>query len=458
MKLSKLTNSVIFLLVAAAVFQTGELWLGDTESHNFFYSLLISSSEDSGTTDREYNIINPEKTVVGYGNKKFNMIYSDTDGLSIVNLSEGVIRDIFDNGTFVSVSNIKWNEYIDGKSVIMKFPFYVSSKEYLKGYSASNTDFINNVKSINYIVVVPSGGDSETSSCYFIDSSSSEAYKFEVTGAETSTALYNAIQTMQYSNANATEYISTVQSGLNIFDSIYVPQWAEDSYTYNIIKMLNPFVKGNQIDTGAIEQSANYFLDNYISGLDISNVNGVYTLTHDDIVVKYYDSGVFEYYNYDIGSSASEQTLAEAYTISQNFIKKDKGIVNDIYLSGAETRSDGLVFYYDYAVNNIPIKISDELAGQIGMAHAIEIVVNNEGVKRYKKFTAAFVSDESNSAEMNVDIIKAWDDALINYTGNDVVTSVSDMFIGYYADGKDELYIKWFTNVNGNIIVGDTYK
>lgn len=458
MKLSKLTNWVIFMLVATAVFQTGELWLGNTESHNFFYSLFMQSSNDSGITDNVYDIIEPEKTVVGYGNKKFNMLYSDTDGLSIVNLSEDVIGDVLESGTFKSVSEIKWSEYIDGKAVIMKFPFYVSSKEYLKGYAVSNSDFSNNVKSINYIVVVPSGGNSETSSCYFIDSSSSEAYRFDITGAESSAALYNAIQTMQYSASNSVEYISTVQSGLNIFDSIYVPQWKDGIYEYNPVKSSNPFVKDGKTDTSAIEQCANYFLDNYITGTDIPEVNGIYTLSQDDIVVKYYETGVLEYYNYDIGTSVSEQTLADAYTISRNFINRDKGIINDIYLSGAETRNDGLVFYYDYTVNNTPVKISDELAKQIGMEHAIEVVVNDVSVKRYKRYAVDFTVDTENTAKINVDMITAWDDALINYSGNDVVTSVSDMYIGYYVGNEDDLYIKWFTYVNQNTLVGDTYK
>ena len=36
MKYNKLTDFAIFILVAAAVFQTGKLWLGNTDSHNFF--------------------------------------------------------------------------------------------------------------------------------------------------------------------------------------------------------------------------------------------------------------------------------------------------------------------------------------------------------------------------------------------------------------------------------------
>lgn len=458
MRLNKLTNLVIFTLVAAAVFQTGELWLGNTESHNFFYSLVTHYSDDLGVTDKVYDIIEPEKTVVGYGNKKFNMLYSDKDGLSIVSLTENVIRDVFENGTYQSVSEIKWDEYIDGKAVIMKFPFYVSTAEYIKGYALSNSDFLNNVKSINYIVVVPSGGTSETSSCYFIDSSSSEAYRFDVGGTNSSAALYNAIQTMQYSSGSPIEYISTVQSGMNIFDSIYVPQWPEGVYSYDPVRRSNPFEKNGETDPSVIEKYANYFFDNYVTGSDISNVNGIYTLSNDDIVVKYYETGIFEYYNYDVGISQTEQTLVEAYTISRNFIGKDQGIMNDIYLSGAETRSDGLVFYYDYTLNNIPIKISDDLAEQTGMAHAIEIVVNNGNVKRYKRYAVDFSADTQSEAKINVDMITAWDDAIINYTGNDVVTSVSDMYIGYLADVEEELYIRWFTNVNGSTIIGETYK
>ena len=88
MKYNKLTDFAIFILVAAAVFQTGKLWLGNTDSHNFFYSLYTSSVGEVGDTDKDYDIIEPEKTVVGYGNRKFNMLYSDDDMSSVTALSE----------------------------------------------------------------------------------------------------------------------------------------------------------------------------------------------------------------------------------------------------------------------------------------------------------------------------------------------------------------------------------
>lgn len=83
------------------------------------------------------------------------MLYSGEKGNSIVSLCEKVINDVFLSGSFVKTENINWEDYIEGKAVIMKYPFYVSSGEYMKGYGISNSAFSESVKSINYIVVAP---------------------------------------------------------------------------------------------------------------------------------------------------------------------------------------------------------------------------------------------------------------------------------------------------------------
>ena len=459
MKFNRLTNFAIFVLVIAAVFQTGKLWLGNTDSHNFFYSLHSSSTTRVSETNGSYDIIEPENTVVGYGNKKFNMLYSDRGSDSVTKLCENVIGDVFRNGVFDSVSQTDWSSYIDGKAVILEYPFYVSAREYILGYGISNSAFSDNVNSINYIVVAPGSGSSDTTYCYFIDGNTSETYKFTLTDAESSSVLYNAIQNMQYSSGAYIDYISTVQSGMNIFDSIYVPQWVDGEYSYSPVSVEDTFSDSEGIvDTTALGDCVNNFFSNYVSGEDASVVNGVYTFSDGNIVVKYYENGVMEYYNYDIGASGSEQTLSSAYTICRSFINKDTFINNPIYLSGVETRNEGLVFYYDYAVNNIPVNISAESNENTGMNHAIEVVVSNGSVKRYKRYAVTLAADSEKSAVINVDMISAWDDAITNYTGTEEITSISNMAIGYYLNGDSKIYIKWFTSINGSTVVGESYK
>ena len=104
------------------------------------------------------------------------------------------------------------------------------------------------------------------------------------------------------------------------------------------------------------------------------------------------------------------------------------------------------------------MKFSDETEEKLGMNHAVEVVVSNGNVKRYKRYIADFKADESTVCTINVDMISAWDNAIMNYAGSEDVTSISDMFIGYYLDTQDKMDIKWFTMVNGSTIVGATYK
>lgn len=459
MKYNKLSDLAIFVLVVAAVFQTGKLWLGNTESHNFFYSLYSGIGKEVDETNKNNLVIEPEKTVVGYGNRKFNMLYTDNESNSITKLSESVIKDVFLNGEFVSVSKINWEDYIDGKAVVLKYSFNISAREYMSGYGVNNKGFLENVAGINYVVVVPGSGSSDVTRCYFIDNSTSEACMFTLSGVDSPFLLYNAIQNMQYSDKDAIEYISTVQSGMNIFESIYVPQWLDGEYMYNTVKVINSFEdeRGN-IDREKLGACANGFFANYVSGEDASNVNDMYTFSNNNTIVKYYENGVLEYYNYDIGTTNTEQSISSAYTISKEFIKKDSFIKNDIYLSSVDKRNEGLVLCYDYALNDIPIRFSKTFSEEIGMEHAIEVVVSNDNVKRYKRYIASFEPDENMMAKINVDMISAWDDAIMKYTGTEEVTSVSDMSIGYLLDNKDEMFIKWFTSVNGSTIVGETYK
>ena len=51
MKLYKITNFVIVLLVVTAIIQTGELWLQGTDSHNFFYSVMERLKDGGEQTD-----------------------------------------------------------------------------------------------------------------------------------------------------------------------------------------------------------------------------------------------------------------------------------------------------------------------------------------------------------------------------------------------------------------------
>ncbi|MBR6541894.1 MAG: hypothetical protein IKT73_01675, partial [Anaerotignum sp.] len=80
MKLYKITNFVIVLLVITAIYQTGELWLQGTSGHNFFYSLIDDFTSDKQKADGD--VLLATRYAVGEGEGTFSVYYPDEVGNS----------------------------------------------------------------------------------------------------------------------------------------------------------------------------------------------------------------------------------------------------------------------------------------------------------------------------------------------------------------------------------------
>ena len=80
MKVYKITNFVIVLLVITAIMQTGELWLQGTSGHNFFYSL--TDIFDAGEQEADGDVLLATRYAVGEGEGTFSVYYPDEVGNS----------------------------------------------------------------------------------------------------------------------------------------------------------------------------------------------------------------------------------------------------------------------------------------------------------------------------------------------------------------------------------------
>lgn len=74
MKRNRITNVIIVVLVIAAVYQTGELWLEGTTGHNFFRAVKesISATDEAA----ESNALLATRYAVGDGASNFFRILS----------------------------------------------------------------------------------------------------------------------------------------------------------------------------------------------------------------------------------------------------------------------------------------------------------------------------------------------------------------------------------------------
>lgn len=449
MNLSKMKNFLIITLVITAVYQTGMLWLDDTTSHNFFYTVFNTLTSGNKVEPNGVSIINPEKIVVGYGNKKFSVIYPKTDYSTIISSGNDVIKEVIAHGEYIETAAIDWNEYLDSKAMVYDFSFSVAATEYVKGYKEKGNVITSRVRAFNYIITVPSRTETEWANVYFVDSNSGEAYKFGIVKSKKGATLYSEIEKFQQNNKDLV-YVSTSQSGFYLFKKdVFVPQWS-GKFLYAPLIKTNPYETNGQISISDLGSSIDSFFTDFGTKMGSRDeANNVYMFSDGTTVVKYYPMGVLEYYNYNSYDTNAEQTLASAYNACVNFMKKDSSLLTDVYLSDVKIESEGLIFYFDYTVNDLPINISDNVKEQLGITHAIEVVVGNGAVKKYKKYVYNFKESDQKNESVDTDFLSAL--SVVTET----IVQVNDIELGYMVDESDFIGLKWLMKIDNKVYICD---
>ena len=118
-----------------------------------------------------------------------------------------------------------------------------------------------------------------------------------------------------------------------------------------------------------------------------------------------------------------------------------------------------MVYYFDYAVDNLPVNLSQSLRDRIGAPHAIEVTLRNQAVKEYRRYAANFKPAAEETEHINVQFIDALDDA--NKTYKNVVedkdiTDVKNISLGYHVDLTGSMRLKWMVTLYDYTFVVDT--
>lgn len=457
---SKIKNFVIVGLIFAAVYQTGTLWLGNYTGHNFFYSVLNTNSGDRGEKNTSSTVIDAQKVVVGYGNKSFSLIYPGLmGGKDILFETNSFISSVLKNGKYVGTEETELEQYISQKCVVYDFAFDVSATQYFIGMGTAKNEDLSQINFINQIIAVPSAGKSDISYLYIVDADTGKTNIFEADANDEGDKLYAAIEEQDEINVDKIKYISTKQSGFNIFkENTFMPQWTQNSYEYAPINKVSVFKGFGDDIENAIERGTSGFFDNYYTKTLTEDTNGVYMISDDNTVVKYNPQGTIEYYNYQGAADKTDQTLSTAYYACKEFLKTDATLNTRLFLSDVQLKSDGLIFCFDYCINDMPIFLSDDIKENLSIQHAAEVVVENNTVKKYKRYAYDFQISSKRDQRVEVDFLGAMNQAIASAGNVGAVTEIEDIVLAYYVDDGAENYLKWFTYVDGGIYTVDTAK
>lgn len=457
MKVYKIMNFVIVALVITAIYQTGELWLEGTNGHNFFYALTNYFTSDKQGADGD--VLLATRYAVGEGEGTFSVYYPDEVGNSaMLDMANRALGEILSQKeTAPQKSTADWKEILANRCIVMQYDFMIASEEYLANYKELKTN--QKLEQFDYITIVPARRSGEESLAYFVNSETNECVLFRGEGGGASTTLYEAL-TMEDSDML---YVSTGQrtSASVLWRNMFLPQWARLPYQYAALERDFVFEKDGEPSRATLENTVKNFFRNFSVDWSERNEDGIYTFSDSETVVKYYpEEKILEYYSYENYAGDTRTGLLEGYQICCNFLKNDNSLQTDIYLADIErTINNEVIYYFDYAVDNLPVNLSQSLRDRIGSPHAIEVTLRNQAVKEYRRYAVNFSPMAEKNEQINVQFIDALDDANKTYKAiveDKDITDVKNISLGYHVDLKGSMRLKWFVTLYDYTFVVDT--
>ena len=457
MKLYKITNFVIVLLVITAIYQTGELWLQGTSGHNFFYSLMNSFTAEQEKADGD--VLLATRYAVGEGEGTFSVYYPDEVGNSnLLGTANRALGEILSQNQSVPQKSVAdWKEILSRRCIVMQYDFMIASEEYLTNYRELKTN--QKLERFDYITILPAERSGEESQAYFVNSDTNECLLFSGDGGNASVSLYEALQTED----SGMRYISTGQrtSSAVLWRNMFLPQWAQLPYSYAPLEREFVFEKEGEASRGALENTVKNFFRNFSVDWSNRDEDGTFVFSDSETVVRYHPTTkVLEYYNYENYSGDERTGLLEGYQICCNFLKNDNSLKTDVYLADIErTINNEVIYYFDYAVNDLPVNLSQNLRDHIGSPHAIEVTLRNQAVKEYRRYAVNFKEAEGKTEGINVQFIDALDDANKTYKAvveDKDITDVKNISLGYHVDQTGSMRLKWMVTLYDYTFVVDT--
>lgn len=426
----------IFLLVFAAVFQTTKLWF-DSTNHNFFYSF---GNKNSSAQINNIQKIIPSRIMVNFGNNKYKVLNVQKDAM-VLEASDAAISQTLREGKVILSEKIDWTKILSSRSIIFEYNFVLNSESFSKSYEENANSFSVKVSKFNQISIVFPRTISDSLRVTFIDTESDKCISLQTESFSINENINKYFDNEQISESTDLFYISSKQSGVDIFTSnVFIPQWSKADVLINGIKISNNFlISGmNYIDVFFENPAA------IMRGVDIDNNP---TFSDEKTVLKYYDN-VLEYFNYQTANTVGNNLLYYNYSSAINFMNRDLSLTNSIYMTSAQIEDSRWSFQFEYTINGLPVYFSEETLSKSNMKSAIEIEVQNGVVTKYKRFLVN-ISLTDEFYEVSTDFLTVINTIITTEGMPAENTFFDDIDLGYYIS-SDKNRLCWTVNLRNN--------
>ena len=438
-------NIAIAGMLVLCIAQTVYLWFGGFSNHDFLGSLFASGAGGSAS-EALGSLVRPFRIVVQQEDG-FALLYGDGEREALRAQGDGILSQAMRSGEFSASYPLDAAALLMSGGVVYDYAVAIPSEAFGRFFQARTGLLTNRFRVFDRVALIPHDALEDVVRVVFVDDAARVCYEYTTQRARLGAELREAVAAQP---AAATRYQNTAldESGRFTEDMFYAV-WGDRGQAYNRLQTYSPY---GEITIGNIERHALPFFE--APGGVMGDVDdSVFIYRDDNAIVKYHPNHMLEFSNYKLGPGSATNSFATAYAAAANLIQRDKGVVNEYYLAAYSQEGESWFFSFDYTVNGFPVFLSQNLSqslaqsqtGGAEMTHTIEIEVQNDSVRKYRRYGLAFEVGPSARAVKQTGFWQTIENAMEGslLVQEDAPLPVRDAVLGYRADGQGQLSLHW---------------
>ncbi len=405
--LGRLQNLLIMILCITVVYQLTHLWFINLSNGHFMYSI---NEKSVALQENKQDFISPMRILNSQSYNIFDVVYEGESYNNMLSIYIKILKTASDKASYMDTGNGLDKIYENRNLTIFDYPISISGDMLCESIGVSKNNY-SKIKIFDKVGIVITDG---LFNIYFINTDEETYYYYVLNDSDLLEKYSNSLNEIK---SDITYSYQLNEQSRELVANI------DESFEYNYVIRNNPFttVYGDS-PRNLVESKVDKYFRNVLH-IKFLPSDTAYVFSDADTVVKYFNSGLFEYSYYDVMVNSYEYSIVEDYAIAVDFINEDEDIVNDYYLKNYYRNNFETVFEFSYVVNNYPVIYETE-NGYCDTA--IIITIKNNTVTNFKKTVYNFeISDNKYSAQ------KSFDEAIGIFESEDYGDMISNIKLGY---------------------------
>jgi len=381
----RLKSFLILAFVALAIFLTGQLWFVNLSNRNFFLYLAARWNPSVAEGYREF--VRPMRFIYGDGTGRFDKSYSGLMDAHSRTYFDAVLTELFDSGTFLSVSTTDYVRLHSRPVLIYEYAFPMPANIFPLGFNQRTGGFLT-TRGIGEFtsVAIWLPYEAEGISVFFIGHGQKWEFNLDMAGLD-------GFPVIPVSTVGL-HFVSAVLEGYdNLPPGTFVPRSGDQGrFPFSPAIVTNPYLTHAGASLNYIRNRVAPFFDNPATMRGRVAGDGVWTYSNIHTTVRYFATEVLEYASFRPRRPNATSSLMGDFSAALAFIDNDNLVDNEIFLKGFEARGDGYVFWFGYILGYFPILMPDGWLVAYGdvLPAPIEVVVSQGRVVLYRRLAHNF--------------------------------------------------------------------